>query len=88
MRFWDKLLGQNRIKKSEGEGEGMADNLILKGATWHVHLELPEDLRLAFGYRTKLTKSLKNGRSKNESNTATSPPVKLPIRNNYILIHR
>ncbi|WP_141243488.1 hypothetical protein [Vreelandella boliviensis] len=47
----------------------MADNLILKGSTWHVRLELSEDLRLAFGYRRKLTKSLKNGRSKNESNT-------------------
>ncbi|CAH1044714.1 tyrosine-type recombinase/integrase [Halomonas sp. TD01] len=39
----------------------MADNLILKGSTWHVRLELPTDVRHAFGNRRKLTKSLKTG---------------------------
>lgn len=59
MLLWDKVLGQISIANSEGEG--MADNLILKGSTWHVRLELPEDVRHAFGYRRKLTKSLKTG---------------------------
>ncbi|MFG6666609.1 tyrosine-type recombinase/integrase [Halomonas sp. HNIBRBA4712] len=39
----------------------MADNLVLKGSTWHVRLELPADVRHAFGNRSKLTKSLKTG---------------------------
>ncbi|WP_081135687.1 tyrosine-type recombinase/integrase [Halomonas sp. BC2] len=39
----------------------MADNLVLKGSTWHVRLELPADVRHAFGNRRKLTKSLKTG---------------------------
>lgn len=39
----------------------MADNLIFKGSTWHARLELPADVRHAFGNRRKLTKSLKTG---------------------------
>lgn len=62
MLFWDKFLGQISIT----EGVGMADNLILKGSTWHVRLELPEDVRPSFGNRRKLTKSLKTG-NKNEA---------------------
>lgn len=51
----------------------MADNLILKGSTWHVRLELPNDVRHAFGNRRKLTKSLKTG------NKAEAHARKLPI---------
>lgn len=39
----------------------MADNLILKGSTWHARVELPADVRHAFGNRRKLTKSLRTG---------------------------
>jgi len=51
----------------------MADNLILKGSTWHVRLELPSDVRHAFGNRRKLTKSLKTG------NKAEAHTRKLPV---------
>lgn len=51
----------------------MADNLILKGSTWHVRLELPSDVRHAFGNRRKLTKSLKTG------NKAEAHIRKLPV---------
>lgn len=51
----------------------MADNLILKGSTWHVRLELPVDVRHAFGNRRKLTKSLKTG------NKAEAHVRKLPV---------
>lgn len=39
----------------------MADNLILKGGTYHVRLDLPEDVQGAFGNRKILSKSLKTG---------------------------
>lgn len=51
----------------------MAENLLLKGSTWHVRLELPSDVRHAFGNRRKLTKSLKTG------NKAEAQIRKLPI---------
>jgi integrase len=51
----------------------MADNLILKGSTWHVRLEIPADVRQAFGNRRKLTKSLKTG------NKAEAHTRKLPV---------
>lgn len=51
----------------------MAENLLLKGSTWHVRLELPSDVRHAFGNRRKLTKSLKTG------NKAEAHIRKLPI---------
>lgn len=54
-------------------GKHMADNLILKGSTWHVRLELPSDVRHAFGNRRKLTKSLKTG------NKAEAHVRKLPV---------
>lgn len=66
MLFWDKLLGQ--MSRNH-----MADNLILKGSTWHVRLELPADVRHAFGNRRKLTKSLKTG------NKAEAHIRKLPV---------
>lgn len=50
----------------------MADNLILKGSTWHVRLEIPADSRHAFGNRRKLTKSLKTG-SKAEAHVRKLP---------------
>lgn len=65
--FWDTLLGQMTC------GDIMADNLVLKGATWHVRLELPSDVRHVFGNRRKLTKSLKTG------NKAEAQAKKLPI---------
>lgn len=39
----------------------MADNLVLKGGTYHVRLDLPEDVQGAFGNRKILSKSLKTG---------------------------
>ncbi|MWJ29498.1 tyrosine-type recombinase/integrase [Halomonas sp. ZH2S] len=51
----------------------MADNLLLKGSTWHVRLEIPADVRHAFGNRRKLTKSLKTG------NKAEAHIRKLPV---------
>lgn len=51
----------------------MADNLILKGSTWHARIELPADVRHAFGNRRKLTKSLKTG------NKAEAHIRKLPV---------
>lgn len=36
----------------------MADNLQLQGGTWHVRLEIPADVRKAFGGRRILSKSL------------------------------
>lgn len=44
----------------------MADLIVLKNGTWHVRLDVPEDLRNAIGRRV-LTKSLKTG-SKAEAN--------------------
>lgn len=39
----------------------MADHLVLKGSTWHVRLDIPKDIRAAFGNRRILSKSLKTG---------------------------
>jgi len=39
----------------------MADNIVLKGGTYHVRLDLPEDVQTAFGNRKILSKSLKTG---------------------------
>lgn len=39
----------------------MADNLQLQGGTWHVRLEIPADVRKAFGGRRILSKSLGTG---------------------------
>lgn len=50
----------------------MANNLILKGSTWHARIELPSDVRHAFGNRIKLTKSLKTG-SKAEAQQRKMP---------------
>lgn len=65
------ILGQNI--GTNGQDSKMADNLILKGSTWHVRLELPSDVRHAFGNRRKLTKSLKTG------NKAEAHIRKLPV---------
>lgn len=55
----------------------MAENLVLKGSTWHVRLEIPADVRHVFGNRRKLTKSLKTG-SKAEAQVR-----KLPILSDW-----
>lgn len=41
-------------------------HLILKGSTWHVRMEVPKDVRHAFGGKRNVFKSLKTG-SKSEA---------------------
>lgn len=39
----------------------MADNLIQRGGLWHVRLDIPKDVRAAFGNRRILSQSLRTG---------------------------
>ena len=50
----------------------MADNLQLQGGTWHVRLEIPADVRKAFGGRRILSKSLET-RQRSEAMTLRLP---------------